>query len=55
MLYQLGKGLNINEGEIVLINGPFDKYGLVIEKLESGYFLIRGLGMKHRQGKFISV
>ena len=45
-LYQLGKGQNLKIGDTVTVNGPHDKYGIILSKQESGYFLIRGLGFK---------
>lgn len=36
---------------IVLINGPWDKYGKVISLKEDGYHLIRGLGHKNPNGE----
>ena len=44
MLYQLGRGLPLRAGDVVDISGPHDRYGVVLEKRESGCFLIRGLG-----------
>ena len=41
-LYQLRTAAPV--GAMVTINGPYDTYGRVIKKQESGYHLIRGLG-----------
>ena len=56
MLYQLGKGMDLYTGEIVYINGPYEKYGIVWKKLNSGYYLIKGIeGKEKRKGDFQSV
>ena len=42
--YQLGKGLDLHVGQVVLINGPHDKYGIVLSKRENGWYVIMGTG-----------
>jgi hypothetical protein len=37
-------------GEHVTIDGPHDKYGQVIKHQDSGYHLIRGLGLRQPPG-----
>jgi hypothetical protein len=37
-------------GQNVIIDGPYDRYGIVIKHRESGYHLIRGTGMNQPSG-----
>lgn len=48
-LYQLHSHMNLSRGDCVLIQGPYDMYGLVLSKLDGvrdnrQLYLIRGTG-----------
>ena len=51
-LYQLSNTWhpNLQSGDWVAVNGPFDTFGQIITKQENGTYLIRGRGKVNNSG-----